>query len=301
METTNIKKEPEAHHDKNESFETPTNINNKRKSESLIESNNSNLETSQTSISPQSNASSSNLVTGREKRIRKIKAYDDDFLMYDMPSCSNSSIFQNLTKQMIPAQENTNEIKYNLGDLVWAKVSGHPWWPCMITNPELSATNSIKNYNETKNENAHLRLIGGSRPKRSYYVEFFGPSIEHAWVPEGNIIEYKGIEEFKAYTQEQIDRANSKSAKDKLTEKFSLKITLPKRDGWDQAIVEADSFINKKIRDRKIHFINKHIETGIIKKENSFELEEPKINNKNKRNSIDSNEESFQNETKKVS
>lgn len=24
-------------------------------------------------------------------------------------------------------------LKYTVGDLVWSKVSGYPWWPCMIS------------------------------------------------------------------------------------------------------------------------------------------------------------------------
>jgi hypothetical protein len=27
---------------------------------------------------------------------------------------------------------NTVKLKYNSGDLVWAKIMNHPWWPCKI-------------------------------------------------------------------------------------------------------------------------------------------------------------------------
>lgn len=30
------------------------------------------------------------------------------------------------------------QVQFSVGDIVWAKVSGYPWWPCMITtDPEL--------------------------------------------------------------------------------------------------------------------------------------------------------------------
>lgn len=34
-------------------------------------------------------------------------------------------------------------IRFSVGDVVWTKVSGYPWWPCMVaTDPELN--NHIK-------------------------------------------------------------------------------------------------------------------------------------------------------------
>lgn len=294
MDTSSVKPEPELNRvisDSKDSSDKP--VNNKRKSETPGENVDSS-ETSVNNISPESATSSSNLVSGREKRIRKIKAYDDDFLMYDVPSCSNSALIQNLAKQITPAQENLEDIKYNLGDLVWAKVSGHPWWPCMISNPDLSPTCPKTEAKNNKNE--HFKLIGGSRPKRSFYVQFFGPSVEHAWVPEGNIIEYKGLQSFKDYVQQQIDKAVSKSAKDKMNEKFSLKISPLKREEWEQAIAEADGLMRKRPRDRKSYFL-KQANGKDSQMENST-TETTKVN-RLKRNSID--EENVHSEPKKVS
>lgn len=295
MDTSSNKPEPEINQAAAESKDLPDkSVNGKRKPESIQENVDSS-ETSGNNVSPDSTISTSNLVSGREKRIRKIKAYDDDFLMYDIPSCSNSSLIQNLTKQIAPAQEKSDEIRYNLGDLVWAKVSGHPWWPCMISNSELSPTSTK---NDGKNENVYFRLIGGSKPKRSYYVQFFGPSVEHAWVPEGNIISYQGLQEFKVYSQQQIDKAMSKSAKDKMSEKFSLsKIAPNKREEWEQAIAEADRLVVKKPRDRKSYFLKQFNENkNLNAKENSNP--EPIKSNKLKRSSIE--DENVQSERKKV-
>lgn len=31
-------------------------------------------------------------------------------------------------------------LPHSVGDLVWAKVSGYPWWPCMVTSdPEFNS------------------------------------------------------------------------------------------------------------------------------------------------------------------
>jgi len=38
---------------------------------------------------------------------------------------------------LLQADENT---KWKVGDMLWAKISGHPWWPCIVApNP----TNSV--------------------------------------------------------------------------------------------------------------------------------------------------------------
>lgn len=35
--------------------------------------------------------------------------------------------------------EEQPEVQFSVGDIVWAKVFGYPWWPCMITtDPEFN-------------------------------------------------------------------------------------------------------------------------------------------------------------------
>lgn len=49
-----------------------------------------------------------------------------------------------------PAQSTVKEdkvhlLKYNIGDLVWSKVSGFPWWPCMVSaDPVLHSYTKLK-------------------------------------------------------------------------------------------------------------------------------------------------------------
>jgi hypothetical protein len=199
----------------------------------------------------------------REKRIRKQKQYDDDYVLFNTNTKHNHKNQQhNLIQDDFIKIENldyennllvvnsnldsastsmispTNEIKFNVGNLVWAKVSGHPWWPCRIA----------MDYSE----NTHVKLVGATRPKKMFYVKFFGPSVEHAWVTEGCLIEYKGIEAFKTYAQDQVDQAPNKSQKEKLAERFQLKVALTRRDHWERAVEEADDAINKRSETKTI-------------------------------------------------
>ena len=134
----------------------------------------------------------------------------------------------------------TDCTKYQVGDLVWAKVSGHPWWPCIVSRDSTGS---------------HVKEVGTSRPKRHFYVEFFGPAVEHAWVAEGGLIEYKGIEAFKTYAQDQVDQAPTKSAKEKLAERFQLKVALTRRDHWETGVEEADEALTKKRADDRMLII----------------------------------------------
>lgn len=77
-----------------------------------------------------------------------------------------------------------------------------------------------------------------------YYVEFIGPFKERTWVLDLNIFKYDGIESFKTYAQNQVDRAVTKSDKEKLAERFQLKVALNRREQWQKAVDQAD-YLNR--------------------------------------------------------
>jgi [histone H3]-lysine36 N-dimethyltransferase NSD2 len=156
---------------------------------------------------------------------------------------------------------NDNNIKFQIGDLVWAKLSGHPWWPCMVSNPLSSQSNTTSSLNNQ----LHYRLVGATRPKRFVYVEFYGPARENAWISESSLIEYKGVDAFKVYAQDQVDQAQAKSAKEKLADKFQLKVSLAKRDYWEKAVNEADLACLLSITERVQFFLKKINETSQLK------------------------------------
>jgi hypothetical protein len=232
-------------------------------------------------ISPLLPTASNSAILNREKRTRKPKSYDENFLVFNVSSSSNKNsnkIADNNQQQIFPdpklklenkkdtltsdaakIETNKNDIKYNVGDLVWSKVGGHPWWPCMISN----SPNNLKSNNKEEastfiNDLSHVRYVGSTRQKCMYYVLFFGPSIEHAWVTESCLIEYKGIEAFKAYAQDQVDQASIKSAKEKLADRFQLKVSLTRREQWEKAVTEADFALGKHVTERKLYFLKKY-------------------------------------------
>ncbi|VEL23956.1 unnamed protein product [Protopolystoma xenopodis] len=63
------------------------------------------------------------------------------------------------------ADEFVPDSSFELGDIFWAKVGSHPWWPCMIYySPE----------GDCYNKNRGKTFVN--------HVQFFGPLVERAWV-----------------------------------------------------------------------------------------------------------------------
>lgn len=49
-------------------------------------------------------------------------------------------------------------IRFSVGDVVWTKVSGYPWWPCIVTtDPEFN--NHIKQKGELRFARRMVKLF----------------------------------------------------------------------------------------------------------------------------------------------
>ncbi|UJR37681.1 hypothetical protein I4U23_030376 [Adineta vaga] len=146
-------------------------------------------------------------------------------------------------------------VLYDVADVVWVKMGGHPWWPSLIIrDPNDSSGNFTK-------------VSGNARAKRMYFVVFYGSTADFAWVSDAAVIEYNGVEAFTKYAQENVDKAQTKSQKEQLTERFQLKVTIGRREDWESAVREADDAIKQTSEKRleniepKIHFYTKKIGT----------------------------------------
>ncbi|XP_068133166.1 histone-lysine N-methyltransferase, H3 lysine-36 specific [Hyperolius riggenbachi] len=80
-----------------------------------------------------------------------------------------------------PRRKKTDPVIYEEGDIVWAKFSRRPWWPCKICAVP------------------PLEEKGASTAKspRRYYVETLGELTEKVWVTAKAVVPFKGVYQFE--------------------------------------------------------------------------------------------------------
>lgn len=67
------------------------------------------------------------------------------------------------------------KLPWFVGDVVWSKIPGHPWWPSLITHEPDSTI--------------YFKMKGRAR---YYHVRFYGTEQLRGWVTERNILKYEG-------------------------------------------------------------------------------------------------------------
>lgn len=144
----------------------------------------------------------------------------------------------------------------------------------MISTPNLSNATNQRQAQKSLNENSNssdpgenfIRYMSASRRhKRMIYVELFGPVVEHAWSMESNILAYAGgdpDEFFKTQSLAAIETQSTKSSKEKMAQKFLLRVPPLRQIDWEAAVREADEALSKKPLDRKLAFVKKHSVNG---------------------------------------
>ncbi|CAJ1067444.1 DNA mismatch repair protein Msh6 [Xyrichtys novacula] len=83
--------------------------------------------------------------------------------------------FKKLFGDKTPAAKQSSTCSLNAGALVWAKLEGHPWWPCMVVPQPLTGQ----------------QMRGRGRDQR-IHVHFFDEPPTRGWVSTKYVREYKG-------------------------------------------------------------------------------------------------------------
>ncbi|CAH1785103.1 unnamed protein product [Owenia fusiformis] len=177
---------------------------------------------------------------------------------------------------------NDKPIKWLVGDLVWSKVSGHPWWPCMISFDPIDGIST--------------KMAGGALKKRMYHTQFFGSAAERGWVSEAATLEFKGKEAFDKDVAQQISEAKSKKQKASAIERFKTKCSGQRQLALDLAIKEANDALKLSIDERKqkltfVYQIPQPKPTS--SKTDSSKADSTKSSKKRKADDIDSENESL--------
>uniref|UniRef100_A0A803K3R2 Nuclear receptor-binding SET domain protein 2 n=1 Tax=Xenopus tropicalis TaxID=8364 RepID=A0A803K3R2_XENTR len=173
---------------------------------------------------------------GRKRKIITSEANEKS--SSEMPSHSESSKMKPVSESEFLEHKNKEDfsLKYSVGDVVWSKVSGYPWWPCMVTSDPVLYS--------------HTKVKGQKKNVRQYHVQFFGNAPERAWISEKSMVPFKGENEYDHLCQESAKQAPTKAEKTKLLKPITGKI----RAQWDIGIEQAKEGILMTPEERKEKF-----------------------------------------------
>ncbi|XP_067928328.1 histone-lysine N-methyltransferase NSD2-like isoform X2 [Watersipora subatra] len=132
--------------------------------------------------------------------------------------------------QKLSAPKNTadteKDAKFSPGMLIWAKMTGHPFWPCMVT------ADPIKEIYTTLN----------ARGQRQYHCQFFGTEAERGWVNESATLEYQGRDNFLSFVESQVQGAATKGQRKQAVVKYEIRAG--RRQAWDISALAADQALS---------------------------------------------------------
>ncbi|CAL8303653.1 unnamed protein product [Boreogadus saida] len=130
-------------------------------------------------------------------------------------------------KEVQPAVEAVKEesspgVSFSVGDVVWTKVSGYPWWPCMVsTDPELEHHTKPK-------PRAH------GPPALLYHVQYFGDCPERGYILESNMVPFRGEEQY-----EQLGQQANKQPAARAVKKGNASVPRKFRGQWSEGVGQA--------------------------------------------------------------
>ncbi|KAM9129751.1 histone-lysine N-methyltransferase, H3 lysine-36 specific isoform 2-T2 [Pangshura tecta] len=133
--------------------------------------------------------------------------------------------------QLNRAKKKPAPVKYEVGDLVWAKFNRRPWWPCTICHdPVLDCHSKMK--------------VSNRRPYREYYVDALGDPSEKAWVAGKAIVLFEGRYQFEELpVLRRRGKQKEKGYKHKVPQRFMAK--------WEVSVGHAEEFLLKGTEDQK--------------------------------------------------
>uniref|UniRef100_A0A8D0DAX0 PWWP domain-containing protein n=1 Tax=Sander lucioperca TaxID=283035 RepID=A0A8D0DAX0_SANLU len=147
------------------------------------------------------------------------------------PNLSSSVIPSDLIPELTQedAKDSPLLIRFSVGDLVWTKVSGYPWWPCMVTtDPEFN--NHIK-----------PKQKGEIRSGLLYHVQYFGDAPERGYIFEKNMVSFTGEDQYQELSQ---------GNKPPTAPSVPLKLQAQ----WNMGIIQAKEAFSMSLDERVVNF-----------------------------------------------
>ncbi|XP_013784275.2 LOW QUALITY PROTEIN: histone-lysine N-methyltransferase NSD2-like [Limulus polyphemus] len=173
----------------------------------------------------------------------------------------------NVTKQrhLSITAEDEKEVpaEWIIGDLLWSKISGHPWWPCMVSFDPI--------------QGIYTKVVRVRTLARVYHVQYFGHEAQHGWTVPSCVMAYEGKDKFEEHVKNFIASVHKKNTKNrnKLLAKF--KITPARKKAWELAVEEAEDALKMSRAERKQELTFQYVMPK--PKKNSVDIDECKLEN----------------------
>ncbi|KAJ8281435.1 hypothetical protein GJAV_G00067660 [Gymnothorax javanicus] len=135
-------------------------------------------------------------------------------------------------------KEEELQVPFSIGDVVWTKVAGFPWWPCLVTRDPVR-DNHVK----------QKAVI--SRTVLMYHVQFFGETAEHGYASEKLIVLFTGEEQYQDLCRGAATPNGSSSYKGK--KPFGL-VPLQLLALWNLAVSQAKQAVAMALEERLAKF-----------------------------------------------
>ena len=140
------------------------------------------------------------------------------------------------SKSSVQPQSTSQGGCFEPGNVVWAYVKGHPWWPAVVSEDENGGDDDKPWYQ-----------MKGNR----YHVQYLGPLLEHQWISPARLVTFLSKEQFVQL---------------KLVDKKSVtNVCQRHREKWELAVKEAIDFL--KSNDR-VEMLNRKLVEAEQAKEN---------------------------------
>ncbi|XP_069755013.1 uncharacterized protein [Narcine bancroftii] len=129
-------------------------------------------------------------------------------------------------KNSVGKRKKVIPVKFEIGDLVWVKISRRPWWPSAVClDPVLKIHTKMKDPSR--------------RACRQYHVQFLDIFAEHAWVASAVVEPFEGRHQYELLVQ--------KNAKNN-TRRNKISIKLHAR--WEAGVDQAEGALSMSLEDR---------------------------------------------------
>nr|XP_033498962.1 histone-lysine N-methyltransferase NSD2 isoform X1 [Epinephelus lanceolatus]XP_033498963.1 histone-lysine N-methyltransferase NSD2 isoform X1 [Epinephelus lanceolatus]XP_033498964.1 histone-lysine N-methyltransferase NSD2 isoform X1 [Epinephelus lanceolatus] len=143
-------------------------------------------------------------------------------------------------------EESPPLVRFSVGDLVWTKVSGYPWWPCMVTtDPEFN--NHFKQKQKAVN----------SRSGPLYHVQYFGDAPERGYIFEKNMVPFTGEDQYQ-----ELSQGNKQPASRVVHKKTAPSVPRKLQAQWNMGVIQAKEALSMSLEERMGNFAFLYDEDG---------------------------------------